>query len=121
MAILRWSQDSGVEWHYVAPGKTAAERLYRELQCRLHDELLNETLFSSLAHARAILTERQLDYNTFDRTAAWAICRQPITPSSAPGTQRDGSLCAIRSYAPRPVAAPSQTSSNDQPTLLIPG
>ena len=21
MAILRWSQESGVEWHYIAPGK----------------------------------------------------------------------------------------------------
>jgi len=28
------------------------------------DELLNETLFSSLAHARAVLTEWRLDYNT---------------------------------------------------------
>jgi len=36
-------------------------------------------------------------------------------------SQRDGSLRAIESYAPRPVAAPSQTNSNDQPTLLIPG
>ena len=21
MAILRWCQESGVEWHYIAPGK----------------------------------------------------------------------------------------------------
>ena len=22
MAILHWSQQTGVEWHYIAPGKT---------------------------------------------------------------------------------------------------
>ena len=32
MTILRWSQDTRVEWHYIAPGKPAAERLHRELQ-----------------------------------------------------------------------------------------
>ena len=31
MAILRWSQETRVEWHYIAPGK-ATERLHRELQ-----------------------------------------------------------------------------------------
>lgn len=30
MAILRWQQESGVSWHYIAPGN--AERLHRELQ-----------------------------------------------------------------------------------------
>ena len=33
-AILRWSQHSGVEWHYIAPGKPSAERVHRELQRR---------------------------------------------------------------------------------------
>jgi transposase InsO family protein len=36
---------------------------------RLGDELLNETLFSSLAHAREALTEWRLDYNTMRRSA----------------------------------------------------
>jgi putative transposase len=30
-AILRWSQESHVQWHYIA-WQTAAERPYRELQ-----------------------------------------------------------------------------------------
>jgi putative transposase len=30
---------------------------------RLRDECLNETLFTSLAHARAVLTRWQADYN----------------------------------------------------------
>jgi AhpD family alkylhydroperoxidase len=30
-AILTWADQAGVEWHYIAPGKTYAARLYREL------------------------------------------------------------------------------------------
>jgi putative transposase len=40
---------------------------------------------------------------------------------SAPASQRDGTLRAIRGFAPRPVAASSQTGSNRQPTLFIGG
>ena len=35
---------------------------------RLRDELLNETLFRSLAHTRAVLEAWRADYNNDDRT-----------------------------------------------------
>jgi len=40
---------------------------------------------------------------------------------SAPAMQRDGTLRALGGSAPRPVAPPSPTGSNDQRTLLIAG
>ena len=43
--------------------QAAAERLHRELQRQLRDELLNETLFRSLAHARAKLEAWRRDFN----------------------------------------------------------
>jgi putative transposase len=46
-AILRWSQESGVEWHYIAPGKpqqNAFVESFNAFNGRLRDELLNETL-----------------------------------------------------------------------------
>ena len=30
-AILRWTDDHKVEWHYIAPGQTGSERLCRVL------------------------------------------------------------------------------------------
>jgi transposase InsO family protein len=48
-AILRWADDHNVAWHYIAPGKPAS------FIGRLRGELLNETLFRSLTHARAVL------------------------------------------------------------------
>ena len=63
-AILRWSQESHVAWHYIAPGKPQQNAFIESFNGRLRDELQNETLFSSLAHARAVLAEWQLDYNS---------------------------------------------------------
>jgi len=62
-AILRWSQDRRVEWHYIAPGKPQQNAFVESFNGRLRDECLNETLFTSLAHARAKLLAWQRDYN----------------------------------------------------------
>ncbi len=64
MAILRWCQETPVEWHYIAPGKPTQNAFVESFNGRLRDELLNETLFTTLAQARAVLAEWQMDYNT---------------------------------------------------------
>ncbi len=63
-AILAWADAARVEWHYIAPGKPMQNGFIESFNGRLRDELLNETLFSSLAQARAALLRWQLDYNT---------------------------------------------------------
>ena len=55
MAILAWSQEHGVGWHYIAPGKPQQNAFVESFNGRLRDELLNETLFTSLAQARRVL------------------------------------------------------------------
>ena len=52
MTMLRWSQEKGIEWHYIAPGKPQQNAFVESFNGRLRDECLNETLFTSLAHAR---------------------------------------------------------------------
>src|SRR5437763_12109974 len=64
MAILRWSQETQIEWHYIAPGKPTQNAFVESFNGRLRDELLNETLFTSLAHARAALAAWRDVYNT---------------------------------------------------------
>ncbi len=63
MAILRWVQDTGVDWHYIAPGKPTQNAFIESFNGKLRDECLNETLSSSLAEARKTLEEWQEDYN----------------------------------------------------------
>lgn len=63
MAILRWSKERRVEWHYTAPGKPTQNAFVESFNGKLRDECLNETLFTSLIHARAELAEWQNDHN----------------------------------------------------------
>jgi putative transposase len=39
-AILRWSQDRGVGWHYIAPGKPQQNAFAESFIGRLRDECL---------------------------------------------------------------------------------
>jgi putative transposase len=63
MAILQWTQASGVGWHYIAPGKPQQNAFVESFIGRLRDECLNETLFASLSQARAVLDAWRADYN----------------------------------------------------------
>ncbi len=63
-AVLRWCQATGVEWQYIAPGKPQQNAFVGSFHGRLRDECLNETLFTSLRHARQVLNAWQKDYNT---------------------------------------------------------
>src|SRR5215471_8306903 len=121
MAILRWSQETGIEWHYIAPGKPQQNAFIESFNGRLRDELLNETLFSSLAHARAALARWQIDYNTVrPHSSLGNLTPLEYTNRSSPASQRGGSLRAIGGYAPRPVAASSLQGSNGTPALPLP-
>ena len=80
-AILRWQQERGVGWHYIAPGKPMQNGFVESFNGRLRDECLNEHLFAGLAEARRIIAEWRYDYNN-------------NTPAHEPGwahTQRVGS------------------------------
>ena len=62
-AILQWADDHKVAWHYIAPGKPEQNAFAESFIGRLRDELLNETLFRSLAHTRVVLETWRADYN----------------------------------------------------------
>ena len=62
-AILRWSQERQVEWHYIAPGKPMQNGFVESFNGRLRDECQGETLFTSLVHARFVLMAWRHDYN----------------------------------------------------------
>ncbi|MET4233274.1 transposase InsO family protein [Bradyrhizobium sp. LA6.10] len=62
-AILTWADESRVAWHYTAPGKPMQNAFIESFNGRLRDELLNETLFTSLAQARVAFGCWRADYN----------------------------------------------------------
>ena len=93
---------------YIAPGKPTQTAFIESFNGRLRDELLNETLFTSLAQARAVLAAWKDDYNNVRPHSA--LC--DLTPSefvdrSARRPQRGEALRYAGGSAPRPVASPS--------------
>nr|WP_051310893.1 IS3 family transposase [Bradyrhizobium sp. Cp5.3] len=63
MAVLRFSQEGKIKWHYVAPGKPPQSAFAESFNARLRDELPNEPLFTSLGQARAMLAAWKDDDN----------------------------------------------------------
>jgi putative transposase len=62
-AILRWQEERGVGWHYIAPGKPVQNAFVESLNGRFRDECLNEHVFRGLPMARRIIEAWRLDYN----------------------------------------------------------
>jgi len=62
-AILEWQNQTGIAWHYIAPGKPQQNGFVESFNGKLRDECLNEEVFDSLAHARRILGRWRYDYN----------------------------------------------------------
>ena len=99
MAILRWSQERRVEWHYIAPGKPQQNAFIESFNGRLRDELLNETLFTSLAQARVALEDWRATTTPNDRTGARQSDAVRLRGSQRPSATGRG---AALTGAPRP-------------------
>ncbi len=107
MAILTWSHDRRVGWHYIAPGKPTQNAFVESFNGRLRDECLNETLFTSLAHARVELIAWRDDYNQTRPHSSL----NGLTPNEY-AAQRAGSLEPDEGSAISPVAHPAQMGQN---------
>ena len=73
-AVLAWCGQIGAEWHYIAPGKPMQNGYVESFNSRMRVELLNETLFMSMDHARV-------------QTAAWVKNYNRERPHSSLGYQ----------------------------------
>jgi putative transposase len=119
-AILGWADETGVGWHYIAPGKPQQNGFIESFNGRLRDELLNETLFRSLPHARAVLEAWRRDYNEArpHSKLGWMTPRAYATALTG-DVGRGAAL--RRGSAPRPLATHEIDGSNQSRTLVMPG
>lgn len=117
-AVLAWADETGVSWHYIAPGKPQQNGLVESFNGRLRDELLNETLFRSLPHARAVLEAWRRDYNEVrpHSKLGWLT---PRAHASALCGEVGRHAAQADSYARRPLATQMKEGS-DQPRTLAP-
>ena len=62
-AVLAWTQDTGVQWHYIAPGKPNQNAYIESFNGRSRDECSNEHWFLNLRHARILINRWRREYN----------------------------------------------------------
>ncbi|MCV2879208.1 IS3 family transposase [Sedimentimonas flavescens] len=62
-AMLSWSEEACLLWHFIAPGKPMQNGICEAFNSKMRDELLNETLFFGLDHARSAVARWVADYN----------------------------------------------------------
>ena len=118
-AMLAWTSEHQVPWHFIAPGKPMQNGICESFQGRLRDELLNETLFFGLDHARSVLARWVADFNAcrphsalgYETPAAYAA------HLTATGDRRSNPDQLRRS----PVAPPAHTRHSHPVTLASSG
>ena len=116
-AILQWADDHKVAWHYIAPGKPVQNAFAESFIGRLRDELLNETLFRSLAHARTALEAWRADYNTNrpHSRLGW------MSPAIYAADRRSAALRYMDGSAPRTAAITAQEGNVERQTPIAAG
>jgi transposase InsO family protein len=118
-AILAWSAEARVEWHYIAPGKPMQNGYAESFNGRMRDELLNESLFLGLADARLAIQSWVVDYNN-SRPHSSLEYRTPadfaahLTATGPRAALLDGS-------ALRPVAQPAPEGVSTAEALIATG
>lgn len=118
-AMLAWAEQHEIAWHAIAPGKPTQNAFVESFNGRVRDELLNETLFFSLDHAREKLAARRTDYDTrrphsalgYQTPAAYAA---HLTATGRPAAQPESS-------ARRPVAPTAPRRATTAETLVSAG
>ena len=116
-AILQWADDHKVNWHYIEPGKPIQTTFVESFIGRLRDELLNETLFRSLPHTRAVLEAWRADYNS-DRPHSrlgW------MSPAGYAAARRSAALRSTDGSAQRTAAITAQEGITDRQTPIAAG
>ncbi|TAZ64754.1 IS3 family transposase [Rhizobium ruizarguesonis] len=112
-AILQWADRTKVDWHYIAPGKPIQNAFIESFNGRLRDEFLNETLFSSLAHARSALSNWRSDYND-QRPHSGLGWLTPAEFAQTLNPRRDAVLRSRNGSAPQPAATEPTTATKNR-------
>jgi transposase InsO family protein len=118
-AVFAWCRDHKIDWHYITPGKPMQNGYVESFNGKMRDELLNETLFFSLDHARKIIAEWIVDYNT--RRPHSALAYQTPAAFAAKLTATGLHAALTDGSAFRPVALTAQSGIQLPQTLKAAG
>jgi putative transposase len=118
-AMLAWCKETGIDWHFIAPGKPMQNGFVESFNGRMRDELLNETLFFDLDDARTKIAAWVADYNGERPHSSL----QYLTPAAyaATLTATDARLRNPDQLRRSPVASPAPQGVQNPETLTAAG
>ena len=119
-AVLGWCGEARIDWHYTTPGKPTQNAFVESFNGRMRDELLNETLFTSLDHARETIELWVEDYNNRRPHSALGYAT-PAAFATELKKQGAASLRIAGGYATQPLASPAHVRNNNDGTLIATG
>ena len=119
-AVLSWCSEHKIDWHYIAPGKPMQNGFVESFNGRMRDELLNETMFRNLAHARVVIRDWAHDYNT-NRPHSALGYETPKAFAEHLNTATVRSTTPNESFVPLPVAQPAPKGVSTRKTLVQTG
>jgi putative transposase len=115
-AILAWASERRIDWHYIAPGKPMQNAYIESFNGRMRDELLNESLFFGLDHARDQLAAWVADYNT-ERPHSVLGYATPAAFAAGLASATDHLAPPFEGSASRPVAIITEDTVSTTETL----
>lgn len=119
-AIFAWTKDHAIAWHYITPGKPMQNGFVESFNGKMRDELLNETLFYSLDHAKSAIAKWAKDYNTARPHSALDY-RTPATYAAILQSARGSGAARADSSAPAPLAITAPEGVSTCQTLIASG
>ena len=114
-AMLASAQGHRIAWHFIAPCKPMQNGICEAFNGRMRDELLNETIFYDLGHAREALARWAASYNQTHPHSALGY----LTPAAFARTFT-ATADRLRNPDPlrqSPVAPPALLRQSQHPTL----
>lgn len=105
-AMLAWTEDAGVAWHFVAPGKPLQNGICEAFNSKKGDELLIEALFHGLDYARAVVAPWVAEYNA-ERPHS-AVGYQTPTPFASQRTAMGDRLHEMEIFRRPPIVPAAQ-------------
>jgi putative transposase len=118
-AIFAWTKDHAIDWHYIEPGRPTQNAFVESFNGRMRDELLNETLFFSLDHARKAIAAWVDDYNTVRPHSALNYQTPAAFAAKLPATGLHAALADGSAF--RPVVPPARKGIQMLETLKTAG
>lgn len=119
-AIITFAAERAIEWHYIAPGKPMQNGFVESFNGRMRDEILNETMFRNMAHARAVIRAWATDYNE-ERPHSALGYQTPRAFAETLHTATGTCAASHENSAHMPVAQPAPGGVSNQRTQMPAG